>query len=244
MLVPTRKSSVAALKPHSALAGRLSRYLGVALRLVEDGHDFISSYELGHDAGVYPSQVRQDLRGIELRGTRGVGYRTGEMIEAAREVLGLRENRDLVLVGIGKLGSAIAESNLLPEMGFAVRRAFDNDPRKLGRTVGNVVVEHVGELEKGIPEDSETVGVIATPGSAARETTELLVRAGVRVIIDYADASLSVPEGVEVYRPDPLSQLSHTLYYATNKGRRPERPAPLKSRASSASVRVSNGSPF
>lgn len=179
MLVPTRKSSVPVLKPkpHSALAARLSRYLGVALWLVEDGQDSVSSYELGRGAGVHPGQVRQDLRGIELRGMRGVGYQTGELVEVACEVLGPREDRDLVLVGIGKLGSAIAGSNLLPEMGFVVRRAFDNDPRKLGRTVGNVVVEHVGELEKGVPESGEAVGIIATPGSAAREATELLVRA-------------------------------------------------------------------
>ncbi|HZY56965.1 MAG TPA: hypothetical protein VFE09_04110, partial [Rubrobacteraceae bacterium] len=92
---------------------------------------------------------------------------------------------------------------------------FDNSPEKIGRTVGNVVVKHIDELKKRVDEAEEIIGIIATPASSAQEVAELMVDAGIRVILNYTDVLLHVPSDVDVHRIDPTAQLMHTLYYLT-----------------------------
>lgn len=200
---------------YPARAVRLAGYMRVAMRLVQEGRDCVTSRELGDYVGVNPMQVRRDLAAVEFAGTPEVGYQTGALVEAAREVLGSQESRGVILVGAGWLGRAIAASDLLYERGFVVRDVFDNDPGKIGRTLGALTVRHVDELGKAVPEDGGTIGVIATPASAAREVAGAMVEAGIRTIIDYTGALPRLPEEVRVYRADPTARLVHTLYYLT-----------------------------
>jgi redox-sensing transcriptional repressor len=124
----------------------------------------------------------------------------------------------LVLAGAGKLGSAIAASTILPKRGFIVREVFDNDPAKLGRTVGNTTIKHVEELRSSVAEDRAIIGIIATPASAAQEVADKMVDASIKVFLNYTDALLRVPNGVDIHRAYPVTQLMHTLYYLTNVG--------------------------
>jgi redox-sensing transcriptional repressor len=139
-------------------------------------------------------------------------------VEAVRSILGLRQTYNIALVGAGNLGSAIASSAILPKRGFVIHDVFDNDPQKIGRTVGNIVVKHIDELKKSADEAEEMIGIIATPSSAAQEVADLMVDAGVKVILNYTDVLLHVPYGVNVHRIDPTAQLMHTLYYLTQHG--------------------------
>jgi redox-sensing transcriptional repressor len=160
-------------------------------------------------------QVRRDLNAIGFSGTRGVGYQAYDLVEAVRDILGLRQTYNIALVGAGNLGSAIAASTILPKRGFVIHDVFDNDAAKIGRTVGNVVVKHIDELKRSVDEAEEIIGIIATPASAAQEVAELMVDAGIRVILNYTDVLLHVPSDVDVHRIDPTAQLMHTLYYLT-----------------------------
>ncbi len=202
---------------HPALTSRLNRYLRVCLQLVEEGYETVSSRELGGYTGVVnPGLVRQDLLAIGSSGTRGVGYQTHELVKAVRDALDLGRTYNLVLVGAGKLGSAIAASTILPKKGFILREVFDNDPAKLGRTVGDTTIKHVEELKSSVAEDRTIIGIIATPASAAQEIADKMVDAGIKVILNYTDALLRVPNGVDIHHADVTAQLMHTLYYLTN----------------------------
>ena len=86
-----------------------------------------------------------------------------------RNILGLRQTYNIALVGAGNLGSAIAASTILPKRGFVIHDVFDDNPEKIGRTVGNVVVKHIDELKKSVTEAEEIIGIIATPASSAQE---------------------------------------------------------------------------
>jgi redox-sensing transcriptional repressor len=200
---------------HPTLGDRLETYLEAATQLAKEGHENVTSCELGDRSGVKPAQVRRDLAAIRLTGTRGVGYATGGLLGALREVLGSRERRDLVVVGAGRLGRAIATSEVLREAGFVVLDVFDGDPEKVGHSLGEKTVRHVDELRHGASDYHSAMGVVATWADAAQKAAWLLAGAGVRVIVSYADASLRVPDGVRVQRMEPVAQLLHTLYYLT-----------------------------
>jgi redox-sensing transcriptional repressor len=167
---------------------------------------------LGDFTGINPVQVRRDLNAIGFSGTRGVGYQAYDLVEAVRDILGLRQTYNIALVGAGNLGSAIAASTILPKRGFVIHDVFDSDTDKIGRTVGNVVVKHIDELAKSVAEAEE---IIATPASAAQHVADLMTEANIRVILNYTDVLLHVPNHVDVHRIDPTAQLMHTLYYLT-----------------------------
>jgi redox-sensing transcriptional repressor len=203
----------ATLQP--GLTNRLTKYLRTTQQLIEEGRDAVSSKELGDFTGINPVQVRRDLNAIGFSGTRGVGYQAHDLVEAVRNILGLRQTYNIALVGAGNLGSAIAASTILPKRGFVIHDVFDIDPERIGRTVGNVVVKHIDELEKSVTEADEIIGIIATPASAAQHVANLMVDANIKVILNYTDVLLHVPSGVDVHRIDPTAQLMHTLYYLT-----------------------------
>src|SRR4028119_975091 len=127
------------------LTNRLTKYLRTTQQLIEEGRDAVSSKELGDFTGINPVQVRRDLNAIGFSGTRGVGYQAYDLVEAVRSILGLRQTYNIALVGAGNLGSAIASSTILPKRGFVIHDVFDNDPEKIGRTAGNIVVKQIGE---------------------------------------------------------------------------------------------------
>jgi len=206
----------ATLQP--GLTNRLTKYLRTTQQLIEEGRDTVSSKELGDFTGINPVQVRRDLNAIGFSGTRGVGYQAHDLVEAVRNILGLRQTYNIALVGAGNLGSAIAASTILPKRGFVIHDVFDNDTGKVGRTVGNIVVKHLDELEKSVAEADEIIGIIATPASSAQAVAALMVDAGIRVILNYTDVLLHVPQEIDVHRIDPTAQLMHTLYYLTQVG--------------------------
>src|ERR671921_215628 len=193
------------------LTNRLTKYLRTTQQLIEEGRDAVSSKELGDFTGINPVQARRDLSAIGFSGTRGVGYQAYDLVEAVRNILGLRQTYNIALVGAGNLGSAIAASTILPKRGDV----FDDNPEKIGRTVGNVVVKHIDELKKSVTEAEEIIGIIATPASSAQEVADLMIDADIRVILNYTDVLLHVPSHVDVHRIDPTAQLMHTLYYLT-----------------------------
>ncbi len=200
------------------LTNRLTKYLRVTQQLIEEGRDAVSSKELGDFTGINPVQVRRDLNAIGFSGTRGVGYQAYDLVEAVRNILGLRQTYNIALVGAGNLGSAIASSTILPKRGFVIHDVFDNDPDKAGRTVGNVVVKHIEELPKSVAEADEIIGIVATPSASAQEVADQMVDAGIKVVLNYTDVLLHVPAGIDVHRIDPTAQLMHTLYYLTQVG--------------------------
>src|ERR687898_957386 len=96
------------------------------------------------------SKVRETLQpGLTNRLTKYLRT-TQQLVEAVRNILGLRQTYNIALVGAGNLGSAIAASTILPKRGFVIHDVFDDDPEKIGRTVGNVVVKHIDELKKSV----------------------------------------------------------------------------------------------
>ena len=203
----------ATLQP--VLTNRLSKYLRTTKQLIEEGGDAVASKEVGDFTGINPVQVRRDLNAIGFSGTLGVGYQAYDMVGAVRNILGLRQTYNIARVGLRNGGSAGDAGSILPKRGFVIHDVFDNDAAKIGRTVGNVVVKHMDELRKSVDEAEEIIGIIATPASAAQEVAELMVDAGIRVILNYTDVLLHVPPDVDIHRIDPTAQLMHTLYYLT-----------------------------
>ena len=194
--------------------GRLPVYLRELTRLAEDeGKINTSSHELGKRLGISSAQIRKDLSHFGEFGKQGTGYHIKYLIEQLRDILHLTKEWDVVVVGAGYLGHALAHYHGFLHRGFRISWIFDNDPNKIGEQMDELIVQDVKDLEKIVSANHVQVAVIAAPASHAQEITDRLVAAGVRSILSYAPIHLNVPPGVEVSYSDPVVQLQRMTYY-------------------------------
>ena len=195
------------------VAARLSRYLQVLTQAGKMGKETISSQELSAYTHINSTQIRRDLSGFGKFGKRGVGYRIDYLTEEIRRILRTAGNHRIALFGAGKLGQAIAESDIFADHGFDVVALFDVDPGMIGKQVGPLEVQDFSELRETVERESIVVGVLAVPSSAAQSVTDELVEAGVTVIFNYTDQLLDVPPEVTVHTSSPAVDLLYALYF-------------------------------
>ncbi|TJZ79520.1 redox-sensing transcriptional repressor Rex [Rhodococcus oryzae] len=185
-----------------ATVTRLATYLRVLGVMADDGTLIVSSEELATAAGVGSAKLRKDLSFLGPNGVRGVGYDVTKLRARIEAALGLDRGHQVVLVGVGSLGQALARYGGFGRRGFTMVGLFDRNPDRIGSTVDALTVRDVAELEAACRELDATIGVIATPDESAQEVCDLLVNAGVRCILSFAASPLDVPKHVEIRRVD------------------------------------------
>lgn len=194
--------------------GRLPVYLRTLIHLAgENGKVTTSSHELGKKLGISSAQIRKDLSHFGEFGKQGTGYHIPYLIQQLRLILQLDREWRVVLVGAGYLGHALALYNGFQYRGFRICWVFDNDPKKVGSFLGELVISNVTTLKEVVQQEGVQIGIIAVPAVAAQVTAELMVDAGIRAILNYAPINLNVPPSVHVQHSDPVLQMQHMTYY-------------------------------
>ena len=195
------------------VAARLSRYLQVLTQAKKMGKDRISSQEISDYTNINATQIRRDLSAFGKFGKRGVGYNIDSLLGEIRKILRTQGQHNIVLVGAGRLGEAIASSPIFAEHGINVAAVVDTDPEKVGRSVGNVEVSASRDLSEIIRDKNIIVGVLAVPAENAQQAANELVEGGLRIIFNYSEALLDVPQDVQVHTSNPAVDLLYALYF-------------------------------
>ena len=176
---------------------RLSFYLRCLRHLQEMGIKRVSSQELAQRYHLSATQIRKDLAQFGEFGIRGVGYDVDELADHLNSLLGLDRQHTLVIVGMGNLGTALAQYLGFNYGAFRVVAGVDNDPAKVGREIGGFRVRHTAELAQVVRESGAEIGVLAVPAEAAQENYEALADAGVKGVLNFAPVRVK-------RRPDAL----------------------------------------
>ncbi len=200
-----------------ATVGRLPIYLRALVEIAEGGASTISSENLAEAAGVNSAKVRKDLSHLGSYGTRGVGYDVAYLIHQVRRELGLTQHWPIVIVGIGNLGHALANYRGFSERGFRTAALVDADPAKVGEVVGDLLVRHIDDLPAIVREHDVAIGVICTPVNVVQEVADRMVEAGIRSILNFAPAVITVPPGVSVRKVDLAIELQILAFYEQRK---------------------------
>jgi len=194
---------------------RLSLYLRELEALLAAGRETISSKQLGEVLGLTDAQVRKDLAYFGQFGHPGIGYRVDELIARLRSILGTDRTWNVLVVGAGHLGSALLNYRGFGKKGFQVVAVFDNDPAKIGSRVGPEPGFEIYPLERMaevVAQSDIQIGVLAVPAAVAQATANALVAAGVKAILNFAPASLNVPENVPVATVDLAVHLEQLAF--------------------------------
>jgi redox-sensing transcriptional repressor len=195
------------------VAARLFHYLQVLTQSKKMGKERISSQELSDYTNINATEIRRDLSAFGKFGKRGVGYNIESLLAEIRKILQTQGQHNIALVGAGRLGQAIANSSIFAEHGINIAAIFDTDPEKVGRQVGNLPVSEYDQLAEIIRERSIIVGVLAVPADSAQQVADDLVRAGVKIIFNYSEGLLDVPQEVAVHMSNPAVELLYALYF-------------------------------
>jgi redox-sensing transcriptional repressor len=200
-----------------ATVGRLPVYLRGLVEMAENGVGTISSNDLAEAAGVNSAKVRKDLSYLGSYGTRGVGYDVAYLIHQVRRELGLTQDWPVLIVGAGNLGHALAKYKGFSRRGFGIVALVDSDPAKVGEQVDSLTVEHIDDLAGIVRREGVAIGVICTPASAAQEVADRMIAAGIRSILNFAPAVITLPEDVSVRKVDLAIELQILGYYEQRK---------------------------
>ena len=177
------------------ILNRLSVYLRCLRQLQALGTRTISSQELAERFQLSAPQIRRDLATLGELGIRGVGYEVDELARRIRSLLGLDREHRLIVVGAGRLGSALAGFLTDGEGGFRVVAAVDNDRAKVGQRIAGLTVRHASELSRVVARAGAEIAVLAVPAAAAQENYDALVAAGIAAVLNFAPVQLTtVPE--------------------------------------------------
>src|SRR5262245_46525059 len=201
-----------------ATVARLPLYYRALLETAEHQVATISSERLAELAGVNAAKVRKDLSYLGSYGTRGVGYEVEYLLHEISRELGLTRDWPVVIVGIGNLRRALANYRGFGARGFRVMALVDTDPEIVGQVVAGQKVEPISNLRRIVKDRQVAIGILATPAAVAQEVADALVAAGVRSILNFAPAVLTVPDAVSMRKVDLAIELQILSFYQLRRG--------------------------
>ena len=192
---------------------RLPVYARALAELAANGEAVVSSQALGELLDVTPAQIRKDLSYFGRFGKQGRGYNVQGLLSKLREILGIDRQWRVCLVGVGRLGQAIAEYGGFGPQGFEIVAAFDSSDRVVGQKLGAVAVRHSDDLDSFLHENRVDIGIVAVPAAQAQKVVDRLVHAGIHAILNYAPITAHVPENVTIRHIDPVLSMQSMTFY-------------------------------
>lgn len=193
---------------------RLFKYFRHLNCVMRKGEATVSSRRLAEMCHIKPAMVRKDFSYFGEFGTRGVGYDTADLINNIRKILKLDKKINVALVGIGNIGSALLEHTSFELEGFRIIMAFDNDPLKIGKTVGTVRIEDITNLQERIMSMGIHLVILAVPEYATIKVAKLLEMTGVKSILSFAPCELAMPDNIRVTCVDLSVEMARLVYYS------------------------------
>ncbi|MDD3628511.1 MAG: redox-sensing transcriptional repressor Rex [Candidatus Humimicrobiaceae bacterium] len=200
------------------IISRLTQYLKYVVQLKEAGKRTTTSKDISKNTGINSAEVRRDLNYFKIKGKRGVGFNIDELIKSFNNILGYNRSVRIALIGAGNLGRAILKYKMLERFGFRIECVFDNNPEVIGKTISGHRVLDINMIKDEIRKNNIEIAILAVPPDSAQKATDILVEAGVKVIINYTSVPIKAPAGVRVETTDPIEKLLHTLYYLSHTG--------------------------
>ena len=198
----------------NAVIKRMPKYLRCLGELYDSGIKKTSSRELSERANVTASQLRQDLNNFGGFGLQGYGYDVCFLYNEIKKILGLNRIYNLIIIGGGNIGQALANYASFEKGGFILKGLFDVNPRLEGVAIRGIPVRMMDELQEFLQNNEIEIAALTIPKSKAKEVAELLVDNGIQAIWNFAHTDLNLPKDViveSVHLSDSLMKLSYNV---------------------------------
>ena len=202
-----------------AVIRRMPRYYRYLGEIMESGVERISSGELSKKMNVTASQIRQDLNNFGGFGQQGYGYNVKYLYVEIGKILGVDKQHNMIIIGAGNLGRALANYANFEKRGFVLIGLFDKNPKLIGKKVRGIAVQSMKNLEEFAKDNKIDIATLAIPKAEAVKVAEKLAKCGVRAIWNFAHTDLNLPKNIvveNVHLSESLMQLSYNLTRTEN----------------------------
>lgn len=198
--------------PHKTIE-RLSQYRRALLLCLEKGKTHIYSHEIAKIQHITAVQVRRDLMLIGYTGTLRKGYNVKELIDLIGNIIDSEEGIKVAIIGMGNLGRALINYFAGKRSKLRIVAGFDTNPDKIGNTMSGVPCYSIEQLKEVVAAEDIKVGIMTVPADYAVDTADLLVKAGIKGILNYTPKPVNVPEGVYLEEYDMITTLEKVAFY-------------------------------
>ncbi|QNQ81899.1 redox-sensing transcriptional repressor Rex [Lactobacillus sp. PV012] len=196
-----------------ATARRLPLYYRYLVFLDDEGKEKISSTELAQAVQVDSASIRRDFSYFGALGKRGYGYDVKSLLKFFKKILNQDTLTNVALVGVGNMGHALLNYNFKRTNNIRISAAFDINPEITGTIMSGVPVYDVKEMKKQLRDQQIDIAILAVPQSTAQKTTDELVEAGIKGIMNFTPIRLSAPESVRIQNVDLATELQTLIYF-------------------------------
>jgi len=197
-----------------AVIKRLPKYYKCLGDLLRKNVERVSSQELSKLLGFTASQIRQDLNNFGEFGQQGYGYNVSQLYTEIAKILGLNTSHNMVIIGAGNLGQALANYSGFAAHGFNVIAIFDTNPSLVGRKIRDIPIYHVDDMEYFINSNNVDIAVLTVPGDATEKIVEVLANTDIRGIWNFTPKDINIDKDIiveNVYLVDSLLTLSYRI---------------------------------
>lgn len=201
------------IKIPQATAKRLPLYYRFLRNLHNSGKQRVSSAELSEAVKVDSATIRRDFSYFGALGKKGYGYNVNYLLSFFRKTLDQDEVTKVALIGVGNLGTAFLNYNFMKNNNTKIEVAFDIDPNKVGKKIGDVLIYSFEELEARLISEDISVVILTIPAEVAQRVTDQVTRTNVKGILNFTPARLNVPNSIRVHHIDLAVELQSLVYF-------------------------------
>jgi redox-sensing transcriptional repressor len=192
---------------------RLSEYRRTLLGCLAENRNFIFSHELAAMLHITAVQVRRDLMLIGYSSVLRKGYDVRELIDTIGRIIDSDESLNVAIIGIGNLGRAVTGYFRGKRSKLNLVASFDNDPQKVNKVISGVKCYPIQDMEKIIRELNISIAILTVPADFASEIAEMVVRFGIKGILNFTTIAFNVPQGVYLEEYDMITSIEKVAYF-------------------------------
>lgn len=196
-----------------ATAKRLPLYYRYLVFLNDEGKQKVSSTELAEAVQVDSASIRRDFSYFGALGKRGYGYDVKNLLSFFKKILNQDILTNVALVGVGNMGHALLNYNFKRTNNIRISAAFDINPEITGKIMSGVPVYGMDEMKKQLLDQQISIAILSVPQSAAQETTDNMVAAGIKGIMNFTPLRLSTPDSIRIQNVDLATELQTLSYF-------------------------------
>ncbi|MDT2740740.1 redox-sensing transcriptional repressor Rex [Enterococcus canintestini] len=196
-----------------ATAKRLPLYLRYLNMLQDSGIKRIKSKEFAEITQVPSATIRRDFSHLGELGRSGYGYDVSYLIEVFNSILDTNEEKRIALVGFGNLGKALANNNFRRNSNLNIVAVFDNNPDLVGKVIDGHEIYSMAEFDTIAKDKCITVAISTVPSQFSQEAVNVIVKAGITAILNFAPDRVDVPGNVHVQYIDLTTELQTLIFF-------------------------------
>ena len=200
------------IKISDKVINRLTLYHCILTDYIASNQEFISSKQIAQLLNIDDSQDRKDISMLDNSGKGRVGYIVKELKSSIEKTLGFKKTKNAFIIGAGNLGTALANYDNFTDYGLNIVALFDNDTRKIGKTVNNKLIFDIAKLENLSLKTGVDIAILTVPRAYAQSIADKLVKSNIKYIWNFTPSVLSVPEDVQVWNENLMGNFLQFTY--------------------------------